>query len=108
MDVSSSVIGNMSMVDIASEDIEGATTLALNNTKSNDLNSAYTRRTPQNLKQVPADNHIPELKLAGLSHWYQNQQQYGDVFNAKKTKKSTKEKKNFYKPSDQSQFTIQL
>ena len=47
MDVSASAIGNnMSMVDIASEDIEGATTLALNNTKSNDLNSAYTRRTP--------------------------------------------------------------
>ena len=46
MDVSSSVIGNMSMVDIASEDIEGATTLALNNTKSNDLNSAYTGKTP--------------------------------------------------------------
>ena len=74
MDVSASAIGNnMSMVDIASEDIEGATTLALNNTKSNDLNSAYTRRTPQNLKQVPAESPVPELKLAGLSHWYQNQ-----------------------------------
>ena len=45
-DVSSSAVGNFSMVDIGSEDIEGATTLALNMTKSNDLNSAYTRKTP--------------------------------------------------------------
>ena len=73
MDISSSVIGNMSMVDIASEDIEGATTLALNNTKSNDLNSAYTGKTPQNLKHVQAESPVPELKLAGLNHWYQNQ-----------------------------------
>ena len=46
MDVSSSLLGNLSMVDIGSEDAEGATTLALNNTKSNDLNSANTGRTP--------------------------------------------------------------
>ena len=49
MDVSSSLLGNLSMVDIGSEDPEGATTLALNNTKSNDLNSANTGRTPQNV-----------------------------------------------------------
>ena len=46
VDMSSSIIGNLSMVDIGSEDNEGATTLALNNTKSNDLNSAYTGKTP--------------------------------------------------------------
>ena len=100
MDVSSSVIGNMSMIDNVSEDIEGATTLALNNTKSNDLNSAYTRKTPQNLKQVQAEHLVPELKLAGLSHWYQNQQQNDDVFNSHKTKKRTRGRKIFYQPSD--------
>ena len=61
-DVSSSAVGNFSMVDIGSEDIEGATTLALNMTKSNDLNSAYTRKTPQdaieNTKQKLEKNRV--------------------------------------------------
>ena len=51
-DVSSSAVGNLSMVDIGSDDIEGATTLALNMTKSNDMNSACTRKTPKNATDI--------------------------------------------------------
>ena len=49
-DASSSAAGNLSMVD-AGSDIEVATTLALNRTKSNDKMSSYTRKTPKNANQ---------------------------------------------------------
>ena len=80
MDVSSSLLGNLSMVDIGSEDAEGATTLALNNTKSNDLNSANTGRTPQNVLPITTDCQNPEMRLTGLNHWYQNYQKSEDIF----------------------------
>ena len=82
------------MVDIGSEDIEGATTLALNMTKSNDLNSAYTRKTPQdaieNTKQKlelhrPYQNEEQKKggqQMHGLRKWYYNQihQSQEDLF----------------------------
>ena len=85
-DISSSAVGNLSMVDIGSEDIEGATTLALNMTKSNDINSAYTGKTPQDaientrqqlVKHRSPPHHEEQKKggqqMHGLRKWYYNQ-----------------------------------
>ena len=84
-DTSLFAAGNLSVID-AGSDIEGATTLALNRTKSNDKMSAYTKKTlkdgNENLKTklekgfTRIEQQKKEANWSGLKNWYKNNSQF--------------------------------